>query len=307
MELKITNNKHLNAAASTQTDAEKQKISKASREFESLMTNMMLKSMFETTEGGLLGKSESGSGADMFDGIFTQELSGSFSKGKGLGIAQQIYKSMTGEDLPSDQKVNDLKRNIYIHTQNKKENKSTPENLIEKRNKTDNEVLESVNAVEETKGISSPEIPTVKPSTSSLERVSKYDEIIDKAADKYGIDRNLVKSVILAESAGNNSAKSSAKAKGLMQLMDGTASDMGVHNVWDPKQNINGGTKYLSQLLRQYSGDVKQTLAAYNAGPGNVEKYNGIPPFKETKNYVNRVMAYINHFESKGNEDSIDN
>ena len=81
-----------------------------------------------------------------------------------------------------------------------------------------------------------------------------------------------------------------------MQLIDSTRSDMGVRNVFNPRENILGGTKYFAQMLRQYSGDVKLALAAYNAGPSNVEKYNGVPPFDETKNYINKVLGYFNHF-----------
>ena len=83
-----------------------------------------------------------------------------------------------------------------------------------------------------------------------------------------------------------------------MQLIDSTASSMGVKNVFDPKENIYGGTKYLSDLLRQYNGNVKLALAGYNAGPKNVDKYNGVPPFTETKNYITRVVGYLKHFES---------
>jgi len=92
-----------------------------------------------------------------------------------------------------------------------------------------------------------------------------------------------------------------------MQLIDSTASNMGVKNVWDPKENIFGGTKYLSQMLRKYNGNVNLALASYNAGPVNVQKYGGVPPFEETQNYIKRVIGYFNHLngEDNGNERSL--
>lgn len=128
--------------------------------------------------------------------------------------------------------------------------------------------------------------------TGSLSAGTTMDALFEKAAKKYNVDVNLLKAIGKAESNFNASTVSSAGAIGVMQLMPGTASSLGVTNPYDAEQNIMGGAKYISRLLNQYNGNVKLALAAYNAGPGNVAKYGGIPPFKETQTYVDRVLNY---------------
>ena len=123
-----------------------------------------------------------------------------------------------------------------------------------------------------------------------LRKSKRYDRTINKYSRLYRVDGNLVRAVITAESCFKRKALSSAGAQGLMQLIPATAERFGVRNSYDAKQNIRGGVKYLKFLLARYKGDFKKAIAAYNAGEGKVDKYNGIPPYKETKQYVKNVL-----------------
>lgn len=118
------------------------------------------------------------------------------------------------------------------------------------------------------------------------------DNIINSAARRHNVDSALIRAIITCESGGNTTAVSSKGAKGLMQLMDSTAADLGVDNPFNPAENVNAGAAYLKRMLDMYHGNTRLALAAYNAGPGAVDRYSGeIPPYPETQNYVSRVMS----------------
>lgn len=126
-----------------------------------------------------------------------------------------------------------------------------------------------------------------------------YDYFIREASDKYKLDPHLVKAVVEAESNFDSYAVSHRGARGLMQLMPGTAGDMQVKNSFNARQNIEGGCRYLRRMLDMFDNNIHLALAAYNAGPSTVKKYNNIPPYTETKNYVRSVLQKYQHYKYK--------
>lgn len=134
------------------------------------------------------------------------------------------------------------------------------------------------------------------PYRSLAGRQSKYDHIIKKLARKHSLEPALVKAVVHAESAFNPKARSNKGAMGLMQLMPGTAKRFGVYNAYLPHENIIGGVRYLEWLFKEFNGNISFVLAGYNAGEGAVMRYNGIPPYRETRNYVRKVKQLLNHY-----------
>ena len=153
-------------------------------------------------------------------------------------------------------------------------------------------IRNNINTAAKTSSAGSSDFDTVFNEATS--QTKSLNDIFDEAADKYNINVNLLKAVAKAESDFNTNDTSSVGAMGIMQLMPETAKELGVTDAYDAEQNIMGGAKYLSRLLKKYNGDTSLALAAYNAGSGNVDKYGGIPPFKETQNYVKKVLGYMN-------------
>lgn len=160
--------------------------------------------------------------------------------------------------------INKIQNNPYIHSQVESKSNSVEEASFEK-------VL-----------------------NSNIKKEVNPNTIFEDASNKYSIPNKLLKAVAKVESNYNPNAVSSSGASGVMQLMPDTARGLGVTDVFDVEQNIHGGAKYLSQLYKKYEGDLELTLAGYNAGPGNVAKYGGVPPFKETQNYIIKVKQALN-------------
>ena len=126
------------------------------------------------------------------------------------------------------------------------------------------------------------------------------DQIVREASKVQGVDSDFIRSVIHQESGGNTKAISRAGARGLMQLMPGTAAQLGVADSFSPEQNVHGGARYLRELLERYHGDAIKALAAYNAGPGAVDRYRGVPPYRETRLYVQRIVRQYNSKKQNG-------
>ncbi len=139
-------------------------------------------------------------------------------------------------------------------------------------------------------------MPTASPINDAAVKISpeQLKHMIEAASDRHQVDADLVASVIRAESNFNPRALSPKGAQGLMQLMPGTAAQLGVANAFQPDANIDAGTSYLRELLVQYNGDIVRALAAYNAGPHRVQQYGGVPPFRETHAYVARIVRDFN-------------
>lgn len=270
----------------------KVKLQRAVQEFEALMLSTMLKSMRSgIPKSDMFGDSY---GGDMLEGMFDIELARHMSRSSSLGMGEMLYKEITGEELP--RKILPAGTGVAP--------KTGPPAIPVTTFVTPAvpPAADAPKAAPELAGAASPIQPSepvqAVPDTVRR-RVDTLGPIVREAAERHGVNENLLKAVIAAESAGQTNARSSKDAKGVMQLIDTTAAMMGVHNVWDPRDNINGGAKYLGQMMARFTGDIQRAVASYNAGPGAVEKHGGVPPYRETQAYVSKVMDYFRYFEQQ--------
>ena len=236
---------------------------KAAQDFEAMFVKEMYKSMRKAMPQESELVKDSGDArktfTEMLDGEYSKQVANTHS----LGLAQKLYKEMTGKEAPASVTRAQFNNESALKIPNwNKDHLDLPQ--------WKSQDVKEVNA---------------------HDKLAKYDSYIQQASQAFNVDSSLIKSVIHQESGGNPKAHSSAGAKGLMQLTAIAAKDVGTKPSYDPKANIMGGVAYLKKMLDRYDGNEKLALAAYNAGPGNVSKYNGIPPFSETKNYVKEVLS----------------
>lgn len=237
-----------------------EKALEAAKGFETMMVKQMLKSMTSSLQNkGFFGKAP---GSDVYQDMFMDSMARQITDQGHLGLADMIVKNMEAGNVRKPLEIRNLNGDDKISSKREFSTKINPQ----------------------------------KKKSLLSRRLDNYDKIITKAANKYNVDKGIIKSIIAAESYANPKAVSRTGAKGLMQLMDKTADSLGVKNSFDPEQNIMGGTKFIKHLLNKYDS-VDLALAAYNAGPGNVDKYNGVPPFKETQNYIKRIKQFYSELQ----------
>jgi len=278
-------------ARSTLTlDQEKARLRKATNEFEAFFKYQMLKTMRQTIPDDPLSEDlplGNDGGKETFTDLFDMEIARAGSGGR-RSLSQVLYHSM--EKLVEARFA---------------KNNGTPVKSPIVETKSPRPVIPSLKRIAIPKRpapiqmISKPEPVALPPkprervsSPVSWHGLDSYQRHIDAAAAETKLDSALIASVIHAESGGNPKAVSPAGAKGLMQLADSTAQRYGVVDSFDPGENIRAGSRFLKHLMDKYK-DVKLALAAYNAGPGNVDRFGGIPPFKETRAYVARVTSLM--------------
>lgn len=269
MEIKQTNQTNKTQKPNEAIEAQRKKIDEIGQNFEAIFVKMMFSKMTSTLDQSFFGNS---TGNHLYQGMFEEKLTDYVSNHEGLGIKKKITDYLNNQlNISAISSFSDSEEKL----------KSTE--LVGQQLMFDSTILKR--AMDHRSAV------------STKTRPENYSHIIDEASQEFNVPKELITAVIRAESGGDARAVSKVGAKGLMQLMDGTAKELNVKHVFNAKDNIFGGTKYLGQLIDQYGGDLEKALAAYNSGPSNVDKYGGIPPFDETQKYVQKIMSELKEVE----------
>jgi len=256
------------------------RLRKATKEFESFFLLHMLRAMRKTVpENGLL---KGGPGQDTYTSMFDEELSRTIAGTTRGSLSEILYNSLE-KHLEAQSAEPGSERPAIDNSLGRGMRPPPIPGTGALRNPPPS------GAKDKSRPIVSAAVS--RPNLKNDPVLNAYGDSIIAASRKYRVDPRLVYSVIMAESGGRSDALSPKGARGLMQLTDGTAAEMGVADSLDAHQNIEGGTKYLRQLLDRFDGNLRLALAAYNAGPGAVSKHNGVPPYPETERYVEKVLA----------------
>ncbi len=269
--------KSLQSASSAKSgaQADREKKWKAALDFQSMFLGQMYKAMRKSTLGAEL--TEKSSGREIFTEMLDQEYARMDSKNPAVAGLAGMQKAGSGAS-------NSLAAQIY-------------RTLLRQDGQADG--MEAAPAISFRAAFAASRngLDGRRPASGSNGAAktpalpgAALDPLVEAASKAYGVAKNLIKSVIGRESGSRHLAVSPAGAKGLMQLMDTTAADLGVRNVFNPRENVMAGTLYLKRMLDRFGGDEKLALAAYNAGPGAVERFGGVPPYAETREYVEKVL-----------------
>jgi len=240
-----------------------EKIADAAQKFEAILLGELLKTMRESAKV-FSDESNAAPGSDLMGEFMDEHLARLLARGGGIGLGSMIASQLDRHSGGGQ----DL---LPTHT-------ARPASLLPGTGD---------NRIQRQRG-------------PAVDGNRRFDSIVHRAARRYDLDPELIHAVIDQESGGKSGAVSPRGAKGLMQLMDGTAKEMGVRNPFDPQENIFGGARYLRKQLDRWQGDLGKALASYNAGPAAVDRYGGVPPFAETVNYVRRITSRLSGMNRNG-------